>query len=180
MPSLQDSCERPRRAARLVQTLGRVLWKPPWIVEASAGQPNVSATQSDHSGEKTRGEAAVNQGEAFRTQTFLESGCKPVRYELQVHHCYASEAPMKLATAILAASLEKGAGGAGSGDCLSQTAHGPDSLRNPEPDFYVVGAKSYGRGSDFLLTLGHQQIPDVLGLIESEIRDRTAAPSPAR
>jgi hypothetical protein len=100
--------------------------------------------------------------------------------ELQVHHCYASEAPMKLATAILAASLEKGAGGAGSGDCLSQTAHDPDSLRNPEPDFYVVGAKSYGRGAAFLLTLGHQQIRDVLGLIESEIQDRTAAPSPAR
>ena len=95
--------------------------------------------------------------------------------ELQVHHCYASEAPMKLATAILAAGSEGAP--TGHGDCLSQTTHGPESLRNPEPDFYIVGVKSYGRGANFLLTLGHQQVRDALRLIESEIQDRIAAPS---
>jgi hypothetical protein len=74
--------------------------------------------------------------------------------ELQVHHCYASEGPMKLASAILAS------GGAG-GDCLSQVAHGPESLRNPEPGFFILGAKSYGRNTNFLLSIGHQQIQDV-------------------
>ena len=32
------------------------------------------------------------------------------------------------------------------------------ALLNPEPDFYVLGAKSYGRRGDFLLSHGHEQI----------------------
>ena len=97
--------------------------------------------------------------------------------ELQIHHCYASEAPMKLASAILAAGLENPSAAS---DCLSQAPHGAESLRNPEPDFYMVGAKSYGRGANFLLTLGHQQILDTLGLIEAEASSRIAVPSRAR
>lgn len=71
--------------------------------------------------------------------------------ELQVHLCYASEGPMKLAAALLAA-------GGGGGDCLAQTAQGVETLFSPEPDFFVLGAKSYGRGSAFLLKIGHEQI----------------------
>jgi hypothetical protein len=79
--------------------------------------------------------------------------------ELQVHLCYASEAPMGLAAALLAArSKDPGA----ADDCLSQVSHGAGSLRNPEPGFFVVGAKSYGRNASFLLTIGHRQIADVL------------------
>lgn len=94
--------------------------------------------------------------------------------ELQVHLCYASEAPMKLASAILTASL---ASPATAGDCLSQVSHGPETLQNPEPDFYVLGAKSYGRNQAFLLTIGHQQIQDVYSLMGSPESVRTAAPS---
>ncbi|HEX3112979.1 MAG TPA: hypothetical protein VHU20_06910 [Candidatus Eisenbacteria bacterium] len=78
--------------------------------------------------------------------------------ELQVHYCYASEGTMELAAAIL------GAGGGG-GDCLAEVAHGPDSLRNPEPGFFVLGAKSYGRNPQFLLSIGHQQVKDAFELI---------------
>jgi len=35
----------------------------------------------------------------------------------------------------------------------------------PEPNFYILGAKSYGRRSDFLLPTGYQQIRDVFKLI---------------
>ena len=77
--------------------------------------------------------------------------------ELQVHLCYASEGPMKLAAAMLAA------GGAG-GDCLAQESPGAEVLRNPEPNFFVVGAKSYGRGSAFLLGMGYEQVEQVVGL----------------
>jgi len=94
--------------------------------------------------------------------------------ELQIHLCYASEAPMKLASAILTASL---ASPGGAGDCLSQTSHGAETLQNPEPDFYVLGAKSYGRNPLFLLTIGHQQIQDVYSLMGSPEAVRTAAPS---
>jgi len=78
--------------------------------------------------------------------------------ELQVHYCYASEGTMKLAAAIL---------GAGGGDCLAQVAHGPESLQNPEPDFFVLGAKSYGRNPQFLLSIGHQQVRDAFRLMGS-------------
>jgi len=34
-------------------------------------------------------------------------------------------------------------------------------LRNPEPGFFILGAKSYGRNSNFLLRIGWQQVDDV-------------------
>jgi hypothetical protein len=76
--------------------------------------------------------------------------------ELQVHECYASLAPMKLASAL------QGTGGA---DCTSIPAFGVAQLANPEPNFYIVGAKSYGRGSQFLLQTGFTQVADVLAAL---------------
>jgi thioredoxin reductase len=76
--------------------------------------------------------------------------------ELQVHECYASEGPMALAAALL-----KHAGG----DCLTVPAGGPAALRCPEPNFYIIGAKSYGRNSAFLLRAGFEQVRDVFTLI---------------
>ena len=76
--------------------------------------------------------------------------------QLQVHECYASLGPMKLAAALLAAS-------GGGGDCLAQAAHGPETLVNPEPGFFILGAKSYGRNGQYLLRIGSQQIDDVFG-----------------
>ena len=55
------------------------------------------------------------------------------------------------------------AGGAG-GDCLAQESPGAEVLRSPEPNFFVVGAKSYGRGSAFLLVMGYEQVEQVVGL----------------
>lgn len=78
--------------------------------------------------------------------------------QLQIHECYASRAPMKLAAALLAAA------GAAGGDCLALGGFGPETLRNPEPGFFILGAKSYGRTSAFLLRTGYEQVRDVLGL----------------
>ena len=91
--------------------------------------------------------------------------------ELQLHTCYASEGPMKLAASLLAARVAaKGRGAAGAAsDCLNQAAPGPDLMRNPEPQFFVCGAKSYGRNSAFLLTLGHAQVEAVVGILETEL-----------
>lgn len=77
--------------------------------------------------------------------------------QLQVQECYATGAPMNLAAALLAAS------GHGPADCLAQPAQGIDVLRSPEPDFFVLGAKSYGRSSAFLLRVGYQQVDEVAG-----------------
>jgi len=87
--------------------------------------------------------------------------------ELQVHECYASRAPMKLAAALLAD---------GSSDCLAQKSHGPESLTNPEPNFFIIGSKSYGRNSQFLIRIGIEQIRDVFRLLTGrEDLDATAA-----
>jgi hypothetical protein len=58
---------------------------------------------------------------------------------------------MKLAAALLAS-------GGNGGDCLAQVSSGPETLRNPEPGLFVLGMKSYGRGSAFLLRLGYEQV----------------------
>src|SRR5262245_7425414 len=41
----------------------------------------------------------------------------------------------------------------------------PTTLRQPEPNFYILGAKSYGRQCDFLLANGYQQIREVFTII---------------
>ncbi|MFL6236784.1 MAG: flavoprotein, partial [Thermoanaerobaculia bacterium] len=76
--------------------------------------------------------------------------------QLQVHECYATCGPIKLSAALL---------GAGSSDCLTQTTHGADTLTNPEPGFFILGAKSYGRNNTFLMRIGWEQVGEVFGLL---------------
>jgi hypothetical protein len=76
--------------------------------------------------------------------------------ELQIHECYASLGPMQLA-----AALTKHAGA----DCLAVPYQGAHTLKNPEPNFFILGCKSYGRNSNFLLRMGFEQIRDVFTLI---------------
>lgn len=76
--------------------------------------------------------------------------------QLQVHQCYATEGPMKLSAALL------GAAGGGA-DCLAPAGHGVEVLKNPEPGFFLLGSKSYGRHSTFLMRAGWQQVDDVFG-----------------
>jgi len=78
--------------------------------------------------------------------------------ELQLHLCYASEGPMKLAASMMGAA-------GGGGDCLKQAAPGPQTMLNPEPGFFVLGMKSYGRNSSFLIRVGVEQIGAVLSLL---------------
>jgi len=40
-----------------------------------------------------------------------------------------------------------------------------DAWCTREPHFYVLGSKSFGRRSDFLLPYGHQQIRDLFALM---------------
>ncbi|MFQ5675816.1 MAG: hypothetical protein ACE5G1_07975, partial [bacterium] len=81
--------------------------------------------------------------------------------ELQVHECYATRGPMKLAGALLGSSSE---------DCLSQGSAGAETLRNPEPNFFIIGNKSYGRNPAFLIRVGLSQIVEVFSLITGDAR----------
>jgi hypothetical protein len=93
--------------------------------------------------------------------------------DLRVHLCYDTDAPMALAAALLAARAADPGRAPGQGDCLTQTTHGPDTLRTTEPGFYVIGAKSYGRAPDFLLRVGYQQAGEVAELL-SRARSESA------
>ncbi|HAA49510.1 MAG TPA: hypothetical protein DCE43_07305, partial [Planctomycetaceae bacterium] len=48
--------------------------------------------------------------------------------------------------------------GEASGDCLEQTDTELETLQSPEPNFFVLGSKSYGRDSRFLLRTGLRQV----------------------
>jgi hypothetical protein len=76
--------------------------------------------------------------------------------QLQVHECYATSGPMKLAAALL---------GSDSDDCLTQESHGAETLVNPEPNFFILGSKSYGRNTTFLMRVGWQQVEEVFSLL---------------
>lgn len=120
----------------------------------------VTATVRDPNGEA---------GRIHVDQVLALVGYRPdasIHRELHVHLCYASEGPMALASAMLAASAANR--GAGS-DCLKQSTHGAETLRNPEPGFFLLGAKSYGRNQQFLLSVGHRQIEEIYGLIEADL-----------
>lgn len=87
-------------------------------------------------------------------------GCSPdnsLYRELQVHECYASFGPMNLAAALLAE---------GAVDCLARRPQGAEVLRNPEPWFFLLGAKSYGKNSSFLIRSGLEQVREMYTMIE--------------
>lgn len=81
--------------------------------------------------------------------------------QLQIHECWATRGPMRLAASLL------GAAGNGAADCLELGGFGPETLRNPEPGFFILGRKSFGRNAAFLLRTGYEQVRDVLALLES-------------
>jgi thioredoxin reductase len=76
--------------------------------------------------------------------------------ELQIHECYATLGPMALADALAANK---------SLDGLRMAGAGPEVLRNPEPNFFILGAKSFGRNSNFLMRFGFEQVRDVFTIL---------------
>ena len=76
--------------------------------------------------------------------------------ETQVHLCYATDGPIKLAAQLL---------GNTSSDCTKIDAGDASVLVNPEPDLFIIGSKSFGRNSNFLFATGLKQIRDVYTII---------------
>jgi hypothetical protein len=76
--------------------------------------------------------------------------------ELQVDQCCVTQAPRHIASHLLSQADR---------DCMDYPSAGPAALVHPEPDFYVLGSKSYGRNSNFLLAAGLEQIRDVFTMI---------------
>lgn len=82
--------------------------------------------------------------------------------ELQVQTCWATEGTYPLAAALLSQARD-------AADCLTAgTGLDASTLRHPEPGFFTLGSKSYGRNPNFLLATGFRQVDDVIGLLGSE------------
>ncbi len=149
--------------ARLVERANRVALRPP---EGSVRLAGVQLVEIDRHGEEFRaGFERIADGTRVDIpvdRVVANVGFSPDRdlyRELQVHECYASAGPMSLSAALL------GAAGAGEVDCLKVGGFGPDVLRTPEPGFFIIGIKSYGRNPGFLLRTGYEQARDVLTLL---------------
>ncbi|BCB75793.1 NAD(P)-binding domain-containing protein [Phytohabitans flavus] len=52
--------------------------------------------------------------------------------------------------------------------CGTVPPHGVDVLAHPEPGFYAVGAKSYGRAPTFLLATGYEQARSVVAALAGD------------
>jgi len=76
--------------------------------------------------------------------------------QLQVVNCPTTDAPAPLAQLLHQQTTTGRA---------ATTAELAQALLNPEPDFYVLGSKSYGRRSDFTLAAGHDQIRALFTII---------------
>jgi len=53
--------------------------------------------------------------------------------------------------------------------CGSVPPHGHRELSHPEPGFYTIGIKSYGRAPTFLLLTGYEQVRSVAAAIAGDI-----------
>ncbi|MDO2936102.1 FAD-dependent oxidoreductase [Paeniglutamicibacter sulfureus] len=56
--------------------------------------------------------------------------------------------------------------------CGTVSAHGERVLAHPEPGFYIVGMKSYGRAPTFLMATGYEQVRSIAAALAG---DRAAA-----
>ncbi|GAA0930472.1 FAD-dependent oxidoreductase [Nonomuraea longicatena] len=52
--------------------------------------------------------------------------------------------------------------------CGTVPAHGVDELAHPEPGFYAVGVKSYGRAPTFLMATGYEQVRSVVAALAGD------------
>jgi thioredoxin reductase len=53
--------------------------------------------------------------------------------------------------------------------CGTVRPHGHAELAHPEPGFYIVGSKSYGRAPTFLMATGYEQVRSVVAAIAGDL-----------
>ena len=97
-------------------------------------------------------------------EVLINTGFDPdhsIHRELQFHECYATGGTMKVSSALLAGRTR---------DCLDAPSFGVDTLKSPEPGFFVLGHKAYGRSPHFLLETGYRQVGDVITALSAELQ----------
>ena len=146
--------ELARQANRLATDYDDAIqWHRGCVVEhlqPHAGNGNIVATL------RSLNEPASESTQIEVGQIIAQVGYRPDRSlheELQIHECYATSGPIKLAAFLL---------GQQAADCLSVSACEAETLKNPEPDYYLLGSKSYGRNTQFLMQTGYEHITKII------------------
>jgi thioredoxin reductase len=149
---------------QLVQTANQLATEGS-VVHHVGGMSVEAITQDETSGgfcvdlEPTDG-TPLTQGPQLAVDRIVANvGYRPddeIFRELHVHQCYATSGPMKLAATLLQDATP---------DCLAQKSGEPENLMNPEPNFYILGSKSYGRNPHFLFSRGLDQIRQLFTII---------------
>jgi hypothetical protein len=150
LPAREQLCEQANRVATGGVCCRWLANHQIWSIAPTAGGGLEVALGNSETDERT-----THQFDAIIANVGFRPGIQMTR-ELHVHQCYATEGPMKLAMKLL---------NIGSRDCLDQPPAGADALRTSEPSFYVLGAKSYGRNSQFLYANGLEQIREIFSVI---------------
>jgi thioredoxin reductase len=107
----------------------------------------------------------VRSGEAYGVtvdQVVAATGQRPdlaITRELRVEHDPSIESVRALAPLI----------DPNEHSCGSVRPHGEAELRQPEPGFYVLGVKSYGRAPTFLLATGYEQARSVVAYLDGDL-----------
>ena len=120
--------------------------------------PSLSGSSIDLTLDGSRAEVLTNID-----LIIANTGSQPDRSlyaDLSVHECYRSKGPMALAVQLCSSS---------GADCLQQVSHGARSMLTTENLFFIVGNKSYGKQTNFLMQIGFQQVTDVFRLIAESL-----------
>ncbi|PWC53800.1 flavoprotein, partial [Azospirillum sp. TSO22-1] len=94
-------------------------------------------------------------------RVIVATGLRPnlsILRELRVELDPLVEAPPKLAP-LIDPNLHS---------CGTVPPHGVEELSHPEPGFYIVGGKSYGRAPTFLMATGYEQVRSVVAEIAGD------------
>ena len=143
------------RIQNLVQQ-GKVQIEAPFLIQSlQAGEDGVKVT------------GAIPEGVAIVTvdEIISATGTRPdlnMLRELRLDLDSAVEAPTELAP-LIDPNIHS---------CGTVRPHGEAVLRQPEPNFYIVGSKSYGRAPTFLLATGYEQVRSIVAAL---VGDWTAA-----
>lgn len=142
--------ELAQRANQLaIDQTSSIHWHPGVVVEhlqPHAASENIVVTL------RSLNQPATDSLQIEVAKIIAQVGYRPdrsIHQELQIHECYATSGPMKLAAFLLGQQTE---------DCLAVSVCDAQTLQNPEPGYYLLGAKSYGRNTQFLIQTGYQHL----------------------
>jgi Pyridine nucleotide-disulphide oxidoreductase len=131
---------------------GRVRLVAPFRISAFRLEPDAIAV----TGETEKGESTINVDEVIVATGFRPDFSALTELRLDLHPWL--ESPRALGPLI----------DPNEHSCGTVPPHGEAELRHPEPGFYVVGMKSYGRAPTFLMITGYEQVRSVVAALAGD------------